>query len=285
MPTNLLAGVLLTIAAGIGFASMDAVGKQLTTLTSVLMVVWGRYAVQTVIMSVVLARSTGTAFLKPRRPFLQTARGLALLGATGLMYTSLAHVPLADATAAVFVQPVIVTILSVIFLGERIGIHRIGAILFGFVGVLLVVRPGSAGMNPAILLAVAAAFSNAIYLLLTRQLAGADDAAATQFNTTAVGAFVLTVAVALNWETPSAETAVLMVAAGSIGTIGHFCLVRAFAHAPASLLSPFLYVQVLFAGVLSVAVFGDPIHPAMLAGTVILVLSGLYIWWREIRTG
>ena len=281
--TNLLAGIVLTLFAGSLFATMDMVGKHLMGVLPVLYVVWGRYATQTVVMTAVLARQTGTGFLKSRHPVLQLARGAALLGATFSMYTALARVPLADATATVFLSPILVTVFSTLFLGERIGIHRIAAVVFGFVGVLLIVRPGSAASDPAILFAVLAAVLNAIYLLLTRRLAGAEDAASTQFNTTALGSIVLTIAIVPGWQTPPPHLLALMATAGLIGAISHFSLVRAFVHAPASLLSPFLYSQVLAAAFFSIVVFGDALHPAVAAGTAILVASGVYIWWREVR--
>lgn len=281
--SSLLVGIGLTIFAGTTFASMDGLAKYLSALVPVVQVLWARYFVQTVIMAGYLARTTGTAFLRSRRPGLQILRGVMLFTSSALMYNAIANAPLADATATLFLTPILVTVLSVIFLAERIGIHRIAAVCAGFAGVLLIVRPGSAGAEPFLLLALAAAVANAIFLLLTRRLAGQEDVASTQFNTTAVGALILTALVVPMWETPSLPTLLLMFAMGVIGTLGHFCLVRAFVHAPASLLSPFLYSQVLFAGILSVTVFGDRLHPAMVAGTLLLIGSGLYIWWRERR--
>ncbi|MBC8129827.1 MAG: DMT family transporter [Rhizobiaceae bacterium] len=265
------------------FAGMDALGKQLTTVLPVLQVVWGRYVVQTLLMTVYLSHTTGTRFLKARRPVLQLVRGAMLLSATLTMYFALAHIPLADATSVLFVSPIVVTILSVLFLKERIGIHRIAAVLAGFFGVMLIVRPGFANAEPYLLLPLFGAVLNALYMLMTRQLAGADDTAATQFNTTAVGSLILSVAVIPVWETPSPLTAVMMLLIGTVGAIGHFCLIRGFAYAPASLLSPFLYSQVLFASLVSILWFGDPMHPLTLLGTAVLVGSGLYIWWRENR--
>ncbi len=280
---SLVLGILLTIAAGTLFAGMDALGKHLTTLLPVIQVIWGRYFVQTVLLTGFLAARTGTGFLRTRHPFLQILRGLMLLASTFLMYEALKRVPLADATAVLFFTPIVVTLLSVVFLRERIGPHRIAAVLVGFAGMLLVLSPGFGSFHPALFLALAASVTNASYLLLTRQLAGREDAAATQFNTTAAGAFLLSFAVIPSWQTPDASTALLMLAIGTVGTIGHFLLVRAFAHAPASLLSPFLYSQVLAASLISVTLFGDPLRPTMLAGTVLLVASGLTIWWRENR--
>jgi len=115
------------------------------------------------------------------------------------------------------------------------------------------------------------------------ELAGRDDAASTQFNTTAAGAVILTVLVLPGWTTPPTANWLPMVLIGVAGTVGHFLLVMAFSRAPASLLSPFLYSQVAGAALISVFVFGDPLHPATLAGALVLVASGVAIWWRENR--
>lgn len=281
---NLLTGILVTIFAGMVFAVMDSVGKTLTALIPIVQVVWGRYMVQTVLMTVYLSRTTGTRFLKTRRPVLQLLRGAMLIAATFSMYVSLSHIPLADATSVLFFSPIIITILSVVFLKERVGIHRIAAILAGFCGVMLIVRPGLSDTSPYLALPLLAAFFNSVFLLLTRQLADEDEAAATQFNTTAVGAAILSVAVIPVWETPAPATVGLMLLIGTVGSIGHFSLVTAFRHAPASLLSPFLYSQVLFASAISILWFGDPMGATTLIGTAVLIASGLYIWWRENRT-
>ncbi|KQT54044.1 hypothetical protein ASG54_19305 [Aureimonas sp. Leaf460] len=265
------------------FSVMDAGGKYLTGHLPVLQVVWGRYVFQTVIMTGYLSATTGTRFLKTKRPVIHILRGLALLGASVLMYVGLARVPLADATSVMFCSPIVITILSVIFLKERIGIHRILAVVAGFLGVLMIVRPGVAGTDPYLLFPLLAAGANSVYMLLTRQLAGSDEAPATQFNTTAVGAVILTILVVPQWQTPTSEQMALLVLVGCVGAVGHFCLVVGFRSASASLLSPFLYSQVLFSTILSLLLFGDHLRWTTLLGTAILISSGLYIWWRENR--
>nr|WP_245198791.1 DMT family transporter [Jiella mangrovi] len=148
---------------------------------------------------------------------------------------------------------------------------------------LVILRPGLATIEPHLFLVVGAAAFNACYLLLTRRLSGREDSAATMFNTTAPGAVILTFMVIPLWQTPSPTAVAFMAAIGLTGSAAHFFLVRGFSFAPASLLSPFLYVQVLAASVLTVLVFGDPLHLTTAIGAVILVASGLYIWWRENR--
>ena len=279
----LLAGILFTLAAGCTFAVQDSIGKYLTGLVPLIQVLWGRYVFQTLIMGTVLSATRGTAFLKTTHPVLQVLRGLCLLAATSLMYAALSRVPLADATAVIFFAPILVTVLSVVFLKETIGIHRIGAIVAGFVGMLVILRPGLASIEPALLLVVIAAGFNACYFLLTRRLSGREDSASTMFNTSAPGAILLTLFVIPLWQTPSTGALLLMIAIGCTGSLAHFFLVRGFSHAPASLLSPFLYIQVLAASILTVVVFGDPLRATTAVGAAILVSSGLYIWWRENR--
>ncbi|NDW03123.1 DMT family transporter [Jiella pacifica] len=278
-----LAGILFTLAAGISFAVQDSLGKHLTTLVPLIQLLWGRYFIQTLIMAGTLGATRGTSFLKTSHPFLQLLRGACLLTATSLMYAGLSYVPLADATSVLFFAPILVTVFSVVFLHERIGIHRIAAVVAGFLGMLVVLRPGLDSIEPALFLVVGAAVFNAAYLMLTRRLAGRDDSASTMFNTTAPGAVLLTFLVIPVWETPSPSVLALMVAIGCVGSIGHALLVRGFSFAPASLLSPFLYIQVLAASILTVVVFGDPLRWTTALGAAILVASGLYIWWRENR--
>ena len=277
----LLTGILLTVLAGTILAGMDAVGKHLTTLMPVLQVLWGRYLFQTIAISGYLVATTGTGFLKTQHPVLQLVRGLLLLGASVAMYQALVVVPLADATAVLFFNPIVVTLFSVVFLREQIGIHRIAAVIAGFVGILLIIRPGFDTVEPRLFLALGASVVLAGYLLLTRHLAGREDAASTQFNTTAFGTVALTILVLPNWQAIDSSTFLLLVLVGMAGAAGHFLLIRAFSHAPASTLAPFLYSQVLAAAVFSLVVFGDPLRPTMIVGTAILVASGVYIWWRE----
>ncbi|MEO9788767.1 MAG: DMT family transporter [Aurantimonas coralicida] len=283
-PSGVLAGILLTILSGLLLATMDTFGKYLTGELPVLEIVWARYFFHTILMTAWLARTRGTSFLHSKRPGLQLARGAALLCATTLMYVSFAHVPLADATAVQFFAPVLVTVLSVIFLGERIGVPRIAAVLAGFVGVLLIVRPGFADTSPYLLLPLLSAVILSGYFLMTRALSSPEENAATLFNTTAVGAVLLTIAVPFVWETPTWPVFAMMVTIGTLGALGHFCIVQGFAYASASALSPFLYAQVFFASIYSVTLLGDPLSWNFVAGAAILIASGLTIWWRENRT-
>lgn len=278
---RLALGMVLTVAAGGMLASMDAVGKHLSGGLDVLQVVWARYSFHALIVFAALAYRGGFGFVRARRPGLQTLRSAALLGATLCLYTALVYVPLADATAVQFFAPVLVTLLSAVFLREQVGPRRITAVLAGFGGVMLIVRPGFGDTDPYLLLPLVAAVLLAMYLMLTRQLSGTDRQEATLFYTTALGAIVLSLLMPLVWEMPTAGELALMLVMGGLGAAAHLCLVVAFASAPASVLSPFLYAQLLWASVISLAYFGDPLTAMMLCGTLVLVGSGLYVWWRE----
>ena len=282
-PSGLLAGICLTVLSGLALASMDTMGKYLSGKLPVIEIVWARYFFHTLIMAAWLTRRGNVGFLRTSRPMLQVVRGLMLLVGSTLIYLSLTQIPLSDATAVQFFAPVLVTVWSVIFLGERIGVPRIAAVLAGFGGVLLIIRPGVGSLDPYLLLPLGAAVMFSVYFMLTRELSGPQENAATLFNTTAVGALALTVAVPFVWQVPTGPQLALMVAIGTLGAIGHFCLVNGFAFASASALAPFLYGQVLFASLYSSLLLGDPLRPNVAAGALVLVGSGIFIWWRENR--
>ena len=279
---TLLLGIAMTVVAGALLATMDAIGKHLAQQLPVLQVVWARYFFHALLVVFALLLRHGGGFLRSNHPWLQGIRSTALICVTGLLYLALVHVPLADATAVMFFAPVLVTVLSAVFLAERLTPVRVAAVLAGFAGVLLIVRPGFHS-EWAMLLPLAGACMLTVYLLLTRALSGKDPSRVTLFYTTTVGAALLTLLLPLVWEVPAGGAVWLMFIMGGLGALGHFLIISAFAIAPASVLSPFLYSQILAAMVLSVAAFGDPLTLPMLAGTLLLVAGGLAVWWRESR--
>lgn len=280
---SLAAGIGLTMMAAFLFASLDSLGKEMTLVLPVIQVIWARYFFQTIVITGYLAARKGGRFLKTRRPKLQIIRALTLLMASLSVYHSLPYVSIAEATAVLFFSPLLVTVLSTIFLKEEIGLHRFMAVITGLIGMLLIVQPGFGAFNPYLLLPLAGAFFNALYLILTSQLSDPYESEATQFHTTATGTVILSFAVIWFWQTPTPQMALSLFIIGFASALAHFCLIRAFSQAPASLLSPFLYSQVLFAAFFAIWWFGDSLHPLMILGSMLLILSGLYIWWRENR--
>ncbi|NQV85284.1 MAG: DMT family transporter [Rhodospirillales bacterium] len=272
----------LILATGTVLAGMDGTAKYLALKIPIIMVIWGRYFFHTILtFSVYAARTRSLVFLKARSPGLQFIRAGALFGATCFMYVAITRMQLADASAIQFLAPVLVTALSGLVLGERVGPRRWMAVVFGFVGVLLVARPGSGVLGWTALLPLATAALLAVYLIMTRIIHTRDDPAATTFYSTAVGAVVLSLVVPFYWQDLTAFQWAVMAAMGAAGSLGHFFLVKAFFLAEASMLAPFTYAQVVAAIVWGFILFGDVPSAWTLAGAAVVIASGLYVWWRE----
>jgi len=276
--------VALIIATGFALAGMDALAKFLALEVPLIMVLWGRYFFHTVItFSAYGIKTRSLRFLRARRPGLQFVRAAALFGATFFMYEAITRMPLSDAAAIQFLAPVLVTALSGLMLGEQVGPRRWMAVAFGFVGVLLVARPGSGVLGWNALLPLATAVLLAVYMMMTRIIRNQDDPAATTFYSTAVGALILSAMVIFSWQTLSSFQWGLMIAMGAAGAGGHFMLVKAFHSAEASVLAPFTYAQVVAAIVWGFLLFGDVPSLWTISGAGVVIASGLYVWYRETR--
>ena len=274
--------VALIIATGTVLAGMDAFAKFLALEVPIIMVLWGRYFFHTVItFGSYSIKTRSLQFLRARRPGLQLIRALALFGATFFMYVAITRMPLGDAAAIQFLAPVLVTALSGLLLGEHVGPRRWVAVACGFVGVLLVARPGSGVLGWNALLPLATAVLLAVYMMMTRIIRNKDDPAATTFYSTALGALILSFLVIFNWQSLTLIQWGLMVTMGAAGAVGHFMLVKAFHSAEASMLAPFTYVQVVAAILWGFLVFGDVPSIWTVAGASVVIASGLYVWYRE----
>jgi len=275
---------VLIIATGTVLAGMDAFAKFLALEVPIIMVLWGRYFFHTVItFGSYSIKTRSLQFLRARRPGLQLIRALALFGATFFMYVAITRMPLGDAAAIQFLAPVLVTALSGLLLGEHVGPRRWMAVACGFVGVLLVARPGSGVLGWNALLPLATAVLLAVYMMMTRIIRNKDDPAATTFYSTALGALILSFLVIFNWQSLTLIQWGLMVTMGAAGAVGHFMLVKAFHSAEASMLAPFTYVQVVAAILWGFLVFGDVPSIWTVAGASVVIASGLYVWYRESR--
>ena len=280
-PTRAALAIGLVVLTGFMLASMDSFAKYLSQSHAVLFVLWGRYFFHALLTFAWLVRKGSFRFLRTRRPGLQLLRAAFLLGATGNMYWAISHMPLADATAIMFLSPLIITALSVPLLKEKVGIRRWIAVVVGFLGILLIVQPGTDSMNAYAIFPFITAISVSFYIVLTRVLAGQDDIETTTFYTTTPIALVLSCALPWAWDSLTGFEWGLMVAMGGVGALGHFVLIMAFSLAPASMLAPFNYTHLVVAVTFSFLFFGDVPTVSMLAGAAIVVGSGLYIWYRE----
>ncbi len=209
-------------------------------------------------------------------------RALFLVGSTVLNFVALNYLPLTVTSAIMFSAPIIVCALSMPLLGERVGPWRWLAILMGFVGVLVIIRPFGEAFHPAALLSVANAVMMALYSILTRRLSGQIAAQTMQLYAGAVGTVALLPLAVITWKTPETGLEwVLMIALGFWGWLGHELLTRAHGFAPASTLMPYTYSFMIYLTISSYAVFGNLPDQWTVIGAAIVVFSGLLIWWRE----
>jgi len=280
-PDNASLGIGLLVAAELVFATLDTVAKHLSQELPVGMVVWGRYAFNFAFMLPFLLRRRPAEVLRVQRLGLVLLRGLQLLAATGCFFTAIRYIPLADAVAIGFVAPLFVVALSVPLLGERVGPRRWTAVLIGLVGTLEIVRPGFAEVHWAYGLMIVLAFIFATFVINTRILTRTERPLAMLFYTTMVGAVGASLALPFVWQPPTVEQWGFMALMGALGGFSHLLLIHAYRVATASLLAPFQYAQIVFAGFYGWLVFGDLPDGWVIAGTLILVGSGLYVLRRE----
>jgi drug/metabolite transporter (DMT)-like permease len=279
-----LRGILLIMAAVSTFAVLDTIAKYLSRSYPVPLIVWVRYAMHVLVMLVFVAPRLRRGLVTSRRPGLQVIRGVVLATSSLLFFTGLAFMPIAEASAITFLAPLLVTAMSAYFLHERVRRSAWAALVAGFVGVLFIVRPGSAVFSPAVLLPLGTAVCFATYQLLTRRLAGVDSTMATLFIGALVGTLVVSFLLPFYWAPPqSAFHAALFVALGVLGAAGHFVLIRAFEYAPPSVLAPFVYTQLATVLALGYLVFGEFPDGPSLVGMAIIVLSGAWIASRHGR--
>jgi len=264
------------------FACNDAAAKYLNTHMHTVQVVWARYMAAFALAIVLLNPTGNPQVMRTRRPWLQLGRSALLLGSTVLNFFALRYLQLDEAVSIIFCTPFIVAALGGPMLGEWIGWRRWTAIVVGFAGILLVTRPGSGGIHPAALLVVVAAICYALYSILTRVLTRSDSDATTNFYSNLVGAAAITVAVPFYWSAQSDPLVIaLMCSMGLFSGLGHFLLIRAHRLAPAGVLAPFIYTEIVWMIALGFLVFGDVPNRWTLAGAAVVIVSGLYLLYRE----
>lgn len=281
-----LTGIVLLVIGCQIVPVMDAFAKVLAYGYPVLQVVWARFFFHFLfIMPVVLWRHGLGAMFRLPRLWLQLLRGGFLVGATFCFFTALKHLPLADTLAISFVSPMLVTLLSPFVLGERVGWRRIAAVLVGFSGALVIVRPGFAEVGIGVFAALGSAACYACYVLATRKLAGTAPPLVTLAYTSVVGCAVLSAIMVTGgdavWNTPDAEGLLLMAGIGLVAVVGHFLVIRAYDLAEASLLAPFNYSEMVSAALLGLFIFSEFPDPWTWLGIAIIVASGVYIALRE----
>ncbi len=280
--------VALMVIAILVLPAIDAIAKLLSATVPAGQVAWARFVFQVLLMAPFVAAAWRRT--PPANIAIQALRGVLIAATTVLIFAAVKYMPIADAIAIFFVEPLIVTLLSAVFLGERIGWRRISAALVGFAGALIVVRPSYDLFGPTAILPLGAALCFAVYIVLTRRLARSQDAVVMQFNSGLSGLVFMSLALLAGhaFEIPVLEPVwptrwewALLALSGVIATAGHFMITLAFRHVEAGVLAPFQYLEIVGATAYGLWLFGDFPDSVTWIGVAVIVSSGLYIFHRE----
>ncbi len=276
-----LRGVLMMCFAVLCFATMNTFTKELRgSDLPVVEIIWGRYFFHFALILLFFPRRIPT-LLHTEDKGLQIARSILVLLATACMFVALGLMPLADAVAITFAGPLLIVALSAIFLRETVGPRRWTAVIVGFIGMLVIIRPGAGTFQFAALLPVAVAFFYALYQIITRLISHRSDPLSMLFYTALVGAVAMSAIVPFDWQTPTYQQWLMLIAAGFLGGLGHYAIIKAYERSEAALVAPFAYTEMIWATSLGLLVFGDFPDLFTFAGTAIIVASGLYVLQRE----
>lgn len=276
-------GMLCVLVATLVFVTMDILAKSLASRYEPLFVVWARYMGQAATAVIAFGPSLGRR-MATGKPGLQILRSGFLFCATILFFFAFRALPLAVVNSVAQVAPLIITAMAALFLGEKVGVHRWTSVAFGFLGALVILRPGF-GAGWEVLLPLAGAFAFASYSISTRFLADHDSTWTTFLYTGIVGAAVASLIAPFVWETPDWADMPAFVAIGLVGGLGQLLLILAFSYAPASVLAPFLYIGLLWAILAGMFVFGEEPDATTFIGAGMIVAAGLYVRYREGRRG
>ena len=275
-----LRGITLSLAATTVFAASDTTAKFLTASMPVVEIAWIRYVIF-VVFAAYLARTPDPHTLWPRSVWLQVMRGLCIVGSAVLFVFGIRSMQIAQASVISFISPVLITVLSIPLLGEVVGVRRWGATAAGLLGVVIVARPGTSGFQPAALFGVASSACWALGLVITRKMAGTERPAVTLLWTSVVGTLVLSLGLPLVFVWPAPWQWGLTLCIGILASTGQWMVVLAHRLAPASVLAPFSYSQLIWATLAGWLVFDTLPDAWTLVGAAVIIASGLYTWHRE----
>ena len=282
--------MVMMIAAMLMLPGIDAIAKWLSGSVSSGQVTWSRFFFQIILMSPLLLKTRGPWFTPALA--LHAARGSLIAFATLFFFSGLAYLPLADAIAIFFIEPLLVTLLSALFFKEVIHWRRISAISIGFVGALIIIRPTFGEVGFAALYPVGAAFCFSFYIVLTRKLVRHEDPIRLQFFAGIFGCLVMSIALAygtaqgvaiLTAAWPTTDHWLLLGALGLIATVCHLLVVYAYRLASIGILAPFQYVEIIGATILGLVIFDEFPDTVTWVGVAVIVSSGMYVFHREAR--
>lgn len=278
-----LRGITLMVIAMLILPLMDGLAKILGDHMSVIQIVWARVVFSALATLPVVLMRGAARWWWPHNFGYQVARSILLLVSTSLFFTGLKHLPLADTLAIFFVMPLILTALSPFVLKEPVDRATWAAVAVGFVGTLTIIRPGFQEMNVGTFAALGAGCTIAVYMLITRKIAGATDAIVTNLHTSLAGTAIASLAVPFVWVTPTTDQWGLMIAIGVIAAAGHYFIIRAYDFAPAPVLAPLAYLEMIGATAVGYVLFRQLPDRWTVLGVLILIGSAIFISLHERR--
>jgi drug/metabolite transporter (DMT)-like permease len=276
--------VLWLLGAITAFATMDTAAKWLSQSYPLIVAVWVRYLLPTLFLGSYLFARKGFGFAHAPQPAVQIARGVALVASTVCFWTALKHLPLVEAAVVSFVCPTIVVVLSSLLLKERPARAHWLALVLGFAGVVIALRPGVSHAGIGALAALASATLYALYIVLTRKVANEADATALLFHANALGALLLTFVAPAVARWPAGIEWLLLPLLGVLGLCGHWCMIKAYEMASATALAPFMYLQLLIATFYGWLVFANLPDGFTLAGMAFILAGGFVAMRHERRS-
>ena len=273
--------ILLMIGAVFCFASMDATAKYLMKEIGPAQTIWARYTVQAILVTVLILPKINV-YGRTKYPKLQFLRSVALMMATTLFFFAFSRLGLAEASAIFNISPVLITLGAFLFLREQIGPRRVIGILVSLLGALIIIRPGSGVFTIYAILPLGAAIFYSTYSLATR-FVGTDESPWTSLFYSAIfGALCYSIYIVFHWNPMSNNALLLTIVIGLFGTAGHVCLIRALTLGEASLVAPFIYTNLLFTTIWGFVLFGNFPDFWAIAGALIIVAAGIYVWARDL---
>jgi drug/metabolite transporter (DMT)-like permease len=281
--SNHLHGIGFVILMTIAFSSLDASAKYLGNELPLWVLIWGRYVFNFFFVALFFLRTAPADIFRTTNIKIQILRSILLVTGTLTFWLALMFLPLVDCVVILFVSPLLVIMLAAPLLGEQVGRHRWIAVIFGFAGVIVVIRPGFTIFDWVSILPLTTALLYAGIQISTRILGQTDGALTTLLFSSAGGVIISTIGVLFFWVTPSLQQWLVLGWMGFLGALSHYLMIRAYAIAPASLLAPFDYTTLIWATILGFFMFGDLPDTWTVLGAIIIMSSGLYLIRRESR--
>lgn len=279
-----LRGVLLMCTACALFPIMNGIVKLLAVTYEPQQIVWFRIVSHLVLVAAVFMPQMGLGLLRTRRIGTQFVSSVMMLLSTLFFFSAVKYVPVAEAISVTFVSPLAVVLLAWPLLGERITLFRLAAVIVGFSGVLIVIRPGSAVFQWASVLLLGSAMCYAIYQILIRRLAGIDQPATSIFYSVLLGAILMSLWLPFVWKAPVAWTDwALLCSLGVFGALGHYCVAKAMTYASANFVAPFNYTQMIGSVIVGYLMFAEVPDFYTWLGTAVIVGAGLMVGWQGRR--